>query len=331
MARYLSISALGFCLAATGARADNSGPASTDNTYTRVDPDGVPYSVTEPHQRPLSQAELESAHRQDEEMAAKKNWLLSSYEQQVQEHAKANASNASNANLYLQLSSNKELAKLSGLPVLDSSSEDATTYRTGAIQSGPSAVTLRDPAPSSATNIFRSHGNLFQPLVTPLSAPEAAGLHNFYSSQPYGMRSPLSSYIPPSHTQRADPVQESSDLETPGMVAAEKDPLTDTSSSDLSLDILPGESVEQARAHQDNNASLELPLPMDADQLHRAQASSLIAPNTAHAAATSTTTTAPTLKAAPVVDPEAPTPVSQVPQINPVRTPIASPYDILDR
>ena len=40
------------------------------------------------------------------------------------------------------------------------------------------------------------------------------------------------------------------------MVAAEKNPLTDTGTPDLTLDILPGESVEQAKAHQETTPSL---------------------------------------------------------------------------
>jgi hypothetical protein len=169
-------------------------------------------------------------------------------------------------------------------------------------------------------------------LVTPLSAADAAGIHNFYSSM---LPSPL---VPPfsggttqtSSASKTAQVQESMDLETPGMVAAKQDPLTDVSTPDLTLDILPGESIEEARAHQENNSKLELPLPMTAERLQKEQAAALSVPSVAKAAAT-TTPAAASVNATPVEDPDAPMPVSQAPVINPVRAPIANPYDILNR
>ena len=115
------------------------------------------------------------------------------------------------------------------------------------------------------------------------------------------------------------------------MTAEKKDPLADMSSADLTLDILPGESIEKARAHQDNFKA-ELALPMDADQLHRQQAATT-KPATVAKAATDKPAqpTPPPDPTKPADDPDAPTPVSQVPQINPVRAPIANPFDILRR
>jgi hypothetical protein len=330
-ARYLSTSALGFFLLATGAGAAPSSPDPTENPYAQTDPDGVPLSVTRPQPMQLSPADLEIYRKQQERAVADKNWLLRNYEQQLQNRNKSSAAKDQNANLYYQLTSNKELARLAGLPTLDSNSQDNTTsYRTGAAHSGPSALRADLPSTSAAVTGFAAHGNLFKPLVTPLSAPAAAGMPNFYSSLPMSMAPPASRGV--SQTSSApteNPYQESSDLETPGLVAAKKDPLSNISDSDLTLDVLPGESTEEARAHQENNTKLELPLPMDANQLHKDQAAALsvpVAPSAAKA-----TAPAPVVKAVPIEDPDAPTPVSKVPQINPVRAPIANPYDLLNR
>ena len=116
------------------------------------------------------------------------------------------------------------------------------------------------------------------------------------------------------------------------MVAAKNDPLADSASTDLSLDMLPGESVEQARSRQDSYNTLSL--PPDADQLHNQQAAALN-PTTPPASATTKTTVAKPVNAPPkdaaAKDTEAPLPVTQLSQIIPVRAPIANPYDILNR
>jgi len=320
--RYLPISMLGFFLAMAGPVAASSDSDPNDNSSAEYDPAGVPTSVTHPQPKQLTQEDIENSRKQQEQAERDRNWLLLNYEQQLQARDKANASKDQSGNLYYQLSSNKEMAKLAGLPSIDS--QEATT---GTVHASPSAVSLRADAPS--TGLSLSHADLFKPLVTPLSAPEAAGLHNFYSSlaSPF---SGISSTVPQaSPGYKTDQYEESLDLETPGMVAA-KNPLTDTSHADLTLDVLPGESIEQAQAHQDSNAKLELQGPMDADQLHKQQTGALSPPTAPNASKTTAANPAPT-PAVPTADPSAPTPVSEAPQVNPVRGPIANPYDILDR
>ena len=69
---------------------------------------------------------------------------------------------------------------------------------------------------------------------------------------------------------------------------------------------------------------------MSAAQLHKEQAAALSVPG----ASTTAQTAAPaplSVKTVPIEDPNAPLPVSKVPPINPVRSPIANPYDILNR
>ena len=336
IARYLPMAILGLFVIALRASADPSASDPADNPYapyTKSDADGVPLSVTQPQSRRFSPEEIRAIRKLQEQAALNKNWLLRTYEQQLQAHAAANSSGEQDANLYYQLSSNKELAKLAGLPPLDIGTQDSKTpYRIGATPSDQPAVKLRGDASSTATGDSPSHGNLFKPLVTPLSAPEAAGLHNFYSSPflPFSTSASLPGSPPkPPPAPSADQSQDSSDIETPGMIAAEKNPLTDTSAPDLTLDVLPGESIEHAKAHQDNNTTLlELPLPMDANQLHKAQALALSVPSLPNTA--QTPAPAP-VKAVPINDEDAPLPVSKIPQINPVRAPIANPYDILNR
>jgi len=317
---------LGLFVATTGASADSSDSVQVANPYTQYDADGVPLIVALPPSKQPSQAELDAIHKQQEKVALDKNWLLRGYEKQLQIHAAANQ----DTNLYYQLSSNKDLANLARLPVLDPNSDDGTTlYRTGTAPSGHGSVGLRAEASSAATSGFPSHGNLFKPLITPLSAPDAAGLHNFYASLPVAMTSPRSGGLPQTPpAPEADQSLDFSDIETPGMVAAKKDPLMDTSSSDLTLEILPGESIEQAKAHQENNTKLELALPLNANLLHKAQAAALSAPGPLNASQTATPAPVKTL---PITDENAPLPASKALQINPIRAPIANPYDIFNR
>jgi len=327
IARYVSIGMLGLFVVTTKASADTPVSDPTDNPYTQTDPDGVPLAVTHPQPQRPSQAQLDAIHKQQEQAALDKNWLLRDYEKQVRARA-AKSSEDQSANLYYQLSSNKELAKLAGVPALDSDDQDGTAP---VPHSDQDSVKLRADASSAATSAFPSHANLFKPLITPLSAPEVAGQPNFYSSLPFSMASPISggpSQTPPA--PKTDHYQDSSDLETPGMVAAEKNPLMDASAPDLTLDILPGESIEQAKAHQDNNNTLALPLPMDANQLHKEQAATLSISSVPNAVQTPTPAPVP-VKSVPIDDEDAPLPVNSVPPINPVRSPIANPYDILNR
>jgi hypothetical protein len=332
IARYLSIPMLGLFVITTGAIADPAGSDPADNPYIQSDPDGVPLSVTNPQARKFSPDEINAIHKQQQQVALDKNWLLSGYEQQLKSHAAANSQGGQDTNLYYQLSSNKELAKLAGLPTLDSDSQDrTTTFRTGAPHSGPASVALRPETSPVVRSSFSSHADLLKPLIAPFGAPNAAGLNSFSSSLPIAMASTLSGSAPqPAPVSNANQSQDSSDIETPGMVAAKKDPLMNMSSSDLTLDILPGETIAQARTHQDNNNKLELPVPMDAGQMHKQQAANASLPGAPKAAQTAANVPPP-VNAAPVEDPSAPLPVSKTPQISPVRSPIASPYDILDR
>ena len=332
IARYLSISMVGIFVVSTGASADPSVPDPADNPYLQVDPDGVPLTVTQGQNVRLSAEDQEAIRKEEQKAASDKNWLLRNYEHQLQIHAAADSSQGENTNLYYQLSTNKALAKLAGLPELTVDDQNSpSAYRIGASPASPGSTNLRPDTASGSANDSVWNGDLFKPLVKPLSAPEASGLHDFYASLPTSMASPISGgSAPATPAQVEDQSQDSTDIETPGMVAAEKDPLMDPSATDLTLDVLPGESVEQAREEEADRSKLELPEAMDANQLHKSEAAALSAPS----AQNTSQTPAPApvaAKAVPVNEEDAPLPVSKEPPINPVRSPIANPYDILNR
>jgi len=329
-ARTLAVMTVGFFAFANAATADATTSGPIDTPYTQYDPDGVPYAATQPQQTALTPEEISALRKAQEKAAQERDWLLSTYERELQSHS-ANSKSDKSANLYYQLSTNKELAKLAGLPVIDTDEPEGTVPVPHS-STGPAKL---HPG-SSSSGLSPYHADLLKPLVTPLGAPEAEGLHNFYSSiLPDSVLSPSSNNSTQnSPAPRPEETTDPADIETPGMLAAEKDPLSDASVPDLSLDLLPGETPEQAKEHRDNNnAKLELPLPMNATQLHREQAAAFSppgAPTAPTAASTTATTTTPT-KTEPIVDREAPIPVSKQPQISPVRPAIASPFDILNR
>jgi hypothetical protein len=334
IARYFPIAMLGLFVAMTGASADPSVSDQTDNPYLQTDPDGIPLSISQPKPKQLSQGEIKAIGEAQKRAALNKDWLMRGYEQQLHARTAGDPAEDPNANLYYELSSNKDLAKLAGLPALDldpDGPDRTASSRTGATPSDQGSVTLPPDASSAATSGSLSHGNLFKPLITPLSAPEVAGLHNFYSLQlPVSTASPLVENLPQPSAPKADQSQDSSDIETPGMVAAKANPLMNTGTSDLSLDVLPEESPEQAKAREESNNDLELPLPMDANQFHKEQTTTLSAPSARNVVQTAAPASAP-VKPVLIEDPNAPLPVSKAPQINPVRAPIANPFDILDR
>jgi len=325
--RYVWLAMLGIFAVPTAGNADPVIPDPGSNPYTEYDRDGIPLAVTRDQPKRLSQPEIDAIRRQQERAVRDKDWLLRGYEKQLQIHAAQSQDQSSN--LYYQLSSDKQLAKLAGLPSMDDGSDDSGAYRTGSADSDKDSLALRSDGPSAPKSISSGFGRPFKPLITPLGAPDAAGLHNFYSFVPLSTPSPYSDVLPKTASEsKPGDADDSLDIQTPGMVAAGKDPLMDSGTSDLSLDILPGESIEHARAHQDDETKLELPLPMDATQLHNAQAAALTVSGPTKV---DQKPAAAPQKAIPVDDQDAPLPVSKTPPITPVRAPIANPFDILNR
>ena len=315
---------LGLFLVTTGAVAAPASSDSDENPYSQLDPDGVPLAVTQGQSAKPTQADVEAAQKQQQQEAANKNWLLRAFEQQQQLHNKANGAGDQGPDLYYQLSSNKDLARLAGLPLDEN--PDSDSLKTGVNQPGENSAQLRkDPAAQAAAG-SNPQIDLSKPLISPLDSPVVTSVS---SPLPYAMTSPLASLLPQTPpAPKAEETQEIADLDTPGMVAEKKDPTANISDPDLTLDVLPGESIDDARAHQDANSKAELSLPMDADQLHRQEAAAVALPVAPKAPQTSQPAPTPVpVKPDPADDPDAPMPVSQVPQITPVRAPIANPFD----
>jgi hypothetical protein len=338
-ARYFLVAVLGFFAFASVTRADPP-PLMTpadDDPNIRFDPDGVPLNVTKKAAARATPEEIAAYRKQQDQAAADKDWLLRTYEKQLQTHDVTSSTEDQRANPYQELSLNKDLAKLAGLPSLqDYDADGRPLSRAGDAPSGHTDAELHpgSTSPKQDAGLFGS--TFLRPMIMPLGAPEAAGLGNFYATLPVAGLSPFYGANPPSRAPARAPVRPDDptdiDIETPGMIAAEKNPLADPSTSDLTLNVLPGESIDHAKAHQDNYSKLQLPILMDADQMHRAQAADLNPPVAKKAdGADQTATAAPAPDKAKLPDYDVPVPISQLPVITPIRAPIADPYDILNR
>lgn len=335
--RYLPVALLGLYLAAPGASADPISSTPDDSAYAQDDADGVPLVVRQRQPQQLSPEQIEAIHKRQGQAAQDKDWLVRGYEQQLQTHPAVNSAQDQNSNLYYELGANKELAKLAGLPVLslDGADSASTVSSRAGTPSSEQGTNLRSD--DSSTEAAPTHDPLFRPLFSSSAAPKASGSHSLYSPLSFSLTPTISFFgkqTPRTRPQpKTDQSDDSSDLDTPGLVAAEKDPLMDMSNTDLTLNVLPGETADEAKARQESNNTVELPLPMDADRLHEAQAAALSVPGapTGTNPAQTQPTVPPIVKPVQVDDQDTPLPVSKVPPINPVRSPIANPYDILDR
>ena len=277
----------------------------------------------------LTQQELDAFREQEAKTTANKNWLLRAYEEQLQKHQEEDPKNQ-NPDLFYKLSTNKELARLAGLPSLDTDPRGGAAFKTGVPQDNSNDTALRNDSGARDT---RTSVNLSQPLISPLGS---VGMNAITMPLAMKMDSSDSNFLP-APSQNAVKMDDShdTDLDTPGMIAAKKDPLADSSldSANSDLLVLPGETTAQAQGHQDN---LELALPMDATQLHAQQARELSPPTLPQPVSDGRTTapvaTTPALgpNATPYQDPNAPK-STPPPVITPVRSPNPSPYDILNR
>ena len=327
---------------ASAARADNTiTPTSTDDdAAVQVDADGVPLNITQKSQRATPQ-EIAADRKARAQAALDKDWLVRDYEKQLQTHSATSTALDRTANPYQEVIADRDLANLAGLTDYHTdSASDEPLFRTKDAQADHGNGAALRPGSSSAAPMLKSapFGSSFlTPQVTPMGAPDAAGIKNFYSSLPDAAMAPFngSTPAPELHARTSvipDPTD--NDIETPGMIAAKNDPLTDPATLNPGLDMLPGESLEHAKVHQDNSeALLQLPIAMDAEQLHRSQASYLNPPVAKSALPTTTSSTATQPKPPTPLpdDSEQAVPASQMPVISPIRAPIANPYDILNR
>jgi hypothetical protein len=312
-----------------------------DDPNIRFDPDGIPLNLTQKKAQRATPDEIAAYRKKQQQAALDKDWMLRAYEQQLKTHAATSSQQDQNANPYQEVSANKDLAKLAGLQGYDADSDNSKlTYRLSTGSANHPAPALHPPVtpPKNTATPFGS--SFIKPMITPLAGPDSSGLDSFFGTAKGVGTSTYSSANPAPQDAapkpRASALKDDAavpELESPGAIAAGRDALTDPATTELTLDVLPGESIEHAKAHQDNESSLQLPMVMDAEELHRQQAASLTPPvaKSADATATKNATAAATPAQEPLPDYHAPVPAAAFPVITPVHAPIGNPYDILNR
>lgn len=312
------------CLAATlilsavfaaSTRADDSPPAapSVSDTLALQDPDGTPLVISHPKAVPPSQSQVDAARKREQQADSNKDWLLESYEKQLQLRAAKEPGSQDN-NLYYRIASDSKLSKLAGVSTLDSSAASATAaLRTGTSASGKSTLSLRSDSSAPGQGVVAPSSTfLFKPLITPLGAADAAGLHNLFGPSP--------SDPPADAPQHVAPIQNPADLDIPGKVAAESDPLAKGS---LTFDSSSDDPLPDKVSHHDNSSKDELPLGTNASQIQKLNATALNVPGTVKTPPPATVSSLQLKLDEP--------PPTKLPPPSPVRQPIANPYSILDR
>jgi hypothetical protein len=251
------------------------------------------------------------------------------YERQLQSRDRASSGQGEGSNLYAELTSDPDLAKLAGLKPANFS--DTPEIDLHLVPSDSNRIALRsDPSAPPVTPLTPGVRPAFDPIVTPLVSRETRGV-----SAPFTESSPISPMFPslsspdssasPDHDallDAADPVknQDPGVLDIPGLTAAESSPATRDAINLKNEDLLPDELSPADKPH--NNLSLDLPPTTNAERLQKIQNAVLSLPNQqvkkAPPSAVSTVTVPP------------PTDTQEmVPDPSPIRSHIDDPFDIL--
>jgi hypothetical protein len=254
------------------------------------------------------------------------NWLVNAYEQQLQAHATADGQSDKN-NMYARIAADPEMAKLAGISSTTSNSDSTSLSETSnssktldlhtGLSSGDSGLSLRPDPTLRDSSIPAPAVTSFQPLITPLSSTEAAGLHNFYGDIGTSSSSDSSASITPAADER-----EAGMLDTPGMTAAASNPNLSTE-EDFTLGLLPGETPGEQKEHHD--LSLELPPTGNIQRLQKQDLAMLSVPGQKPK-----TVVPASVNAAPVKPPPSDT-SEMVPDVSPIRARVDDPFDILNR
>ncbi len=260
-----------------------------------------PSASSRSQERDASPEEIADQKKQQEKAAADRDWMARG----VEEYRARNSGSTDKSSLYDRLSSNKDLAKLAGITVPDSSpGEDAKAYRTG-VTPGRASLTLRTD-PSEKKMPGSTPFGSFKPLIQPMGFINKA----------------LPPFVQPPPLKSASSDSDTDLLDSPGMTAATKNPLLERSAADLKFDIstldpLPNDSRMSGSAFSRG----QLPPSSNADLL-RVQPT---APgSTAKAQPTAS------LKPEKIELPEDLQPAKPIP-FSPIRPPIADTHDILFR
>ncbi len=125
-----------------------------------------------------------------EKRQQEQNWLQNSYQQEVSSRAAAETGQELPGSVYDRIAADPDLARLAGIKPLQTDNFSKPSLKTSANSSQP-ILQLRpdgssDDADSGApANAKTAKKNApLKPFLTPLSAPEAAGLHDFYANLP---------------------------------------------------------------------------------------------------------------------------------------------------
>jgi hypothetical protein len=317
-AAYFCLASIAFSVLSGLARADGPGPAF--NPYVQTDGDGIPLVVTHPELAPLNPEEKLAIQKEEEKKDNDKDWLMRIYAARMQQRAAAHPTSNSQP-LFYQISSNKELARLAGLHEDASADNKDHNDANSANNTRPAATPGTRTAPGASVSNL-SHAYQFKPLVSPTSSLNMFGMHDNGST-------PVESTSYAAKRAADAKSQDVADLQTPGMIAAKDGKEPDLGSPDLTLDLLPGESMEQARIEQAHAKSLALADPLNKN------------PEPPRVPGLKTTSISsdpggkalpvPVAKVAPERDYDTPIPVSKAPIVVPGHAPIANPADVFDR
>jgi len=268
-----------FTAAAAGADSNSQLPDATTLEPNLYNPDAM---ISDHHaKRQSSQAAFANAEqRQKARNQEQGDWLLRGYEEQMRAR-NPNASKDEGTNIYYQISTDKDLAKLAGLTVFDLNNAGQKLGNLNMTDSSKNGLTLRSDVPSvpSSPSAFGKASSL---TTKPLSwaATDYVSLHNtFAAPNPGSLQqfAPPADNIAPRHPymrQNSDPTA----LSTPGMTAAENDPVMGRSTATLSLNLLPGESISSAKTHEGNLTLLDAPQATNMAQLQKLENASIRAP-----------------------------------------------------
>ena len=302
----------------TGEPTYTLGPSnpSADPDPAAVDPDAVPLAFSHP-QKSATSADKATLADEKKKRTEDRDWLVHAYEKQLMEHPLKGGPNNS-SDFYTSLSRDKDLAKAAGLNIDDASSDDPLSMdlHTGLTDPEPTAELRPDPAADSTDpDPAASLG------LKPYSAPVVTSMAEELA--PYAAPSPFQPLDSPAVANQDDEtvkidapvILDRGAMDIPGMTAAEGDP-NRAVDDDLSLDLLPGETIPDAKAHQD----LELPLSTDAQRLEKQREVAMAVPGQKSKAAI-------VPKAIPVVYPS--DTANMVPDLHPLRGTVPDPFDIL--
>jgi hypothetical protein len=337
---------LALLAASGGVRA--AAPDAPYNPYANLDPDGVPLAATPGQDKP-SPDEAISLQQQADAMERARNWLLIDYEQQVQRRNTDAPGEDKTSNVYLELSLNKDLARLAGLTAIEAN--NSPTH--------PELRTTQDASTRNGMGLRQADSpgsGAFTPLITPLGSSAASS-----ATQPFFITTysaPLPNTLVPGSSFLGTPTQspapaparakapnaqaglvspyDTVEMQTPGMVADKDSPISGT--PDLNLGSLPDQNPDdsQANPNADQPAQLpQLPQAMTVDQLHL-ELNAKLKPTVPAAVQGQATAQAQQqnpnqTKPQQPPPPEEPMPISQQPVLSPVHAPLPDPYSILKR